>query len=254
MSPITLNLIAITIFSLVMSSLLGPLLHLSPAVPAILAFGILGIATVDTLSWQGQAGTLLIDWIAGFSAEHRDRVLHHEAGHFLVAHLLEIPVTGYTLSAWQSFRRGQPGQGGVSFSLAELETELQSGRLSSQLIDRYCTVWMAGAAAETLIYGQAEGGADDREKIRLLWFQLQRSASEGTLKQRWAALQAKHLLETHAASYQALVDMMRQGGSVENCQVAIEAHRSGSDELVPLNPISLNPVSLSPNPLKKSDD
>lgn len=224
MSQTTLNLVAITIFGLVMSSLLGPLLHLSPAIPAIVAFGILGIATVDSLSWRGQAGTLLIDWIASFSDSHRQRVLHHEAGHFLVAHLLDIPVTGYTLSAWESFRQGQLGQGGVSFSTAELEMELQRGQLSSQLIDRYCTVWMAGAAAETLVYGQAEGGADDREKLRLLWFQLQRSASEAVLKQRWATLQAKHLLQTHAAAYEALVVAMQQGTAVADCQTAIAAH------------------------------
>ncbi len=224
MSQTTLNLVAITIFTLVMASLLGPLLHLSPAVPAIAAFMILGVATLDTLSWQGQAGTLLVDWVARFSPTHRDRVLRHEAGHFLVAHLLNIPVTGYTLSAWESFRQGQPGLGGVSFSTTELDAELQQGKLSSQLIDRYCTVWMAGIAAETLVYGAAEGGSDDRQKIRLLWHQLRRSAGEGVLKERWATLQAKHLLETHQTAFEALIAALEQKLSVEDCRLAIEPH------------------------------
>lgn len=221
MSQTTLNLVAITIFTLVMTSLLGPLLHISPAVPAIAAFGILGIATLDTLSWQGQAGTLLVDWVARFSPAHRERVLRHEAGHFLVAHLLDIPVTGYTLSAWESFRQGQPGLGGVTFGTAELDAELQQGKLSNQLIDRYCTVWMAGIAAETLVYSAAEGGGDDRQKLRLLWNQLQRSAGEAVLKERWATLQAKHLLETHRDAFEALVAAMEQHASVEDCRLAI---------------------------------
>jgi hypothetical protein len=223
MSQTTLNLVAVTIFAFVMVSLLGPLLHWSPFIPAIAAFGMLSVATLDTLSWQGKAGTLLVDWVAGFSPEHRERVLRHEAGHFLVAHLLEIPVTGYTLSAWEAFRQGQPGQGGVSFELALLEAELQQG-LSSQLIDRFCTVWMAGAAAEQLSYGNAEGGGDDRQKLQLLWSQLKRPQGEGVLKQRWAALQAKTLLEEHRAAYEALVAAMAQRASVEDCQQAIVQH------------------------------
>lgn len=226
MSPITLNLVAITIFTLVMTSLLGPLLHLSPFVPAAVTFGILGVATLDTLSWQGRAGTLLVDWVARFSPEHRQRVVRHEAGHFLAAHLLQIPVTGYTLSAWEAFRQGQPGQGGVSFGSEELDTELQQGKLSVQLVDRYCTVWMAGAAAETLVYGNAQGGADDRQKMRLLWQRLNRPDSEGVLKERWASLQAKTLLETNRAAYDALVQAMEQNAPIETCQQVIEANKT----------------------------
>lgn len=216
MSQTTLNLVAITIFTLVMTSLLGPLVHLSPAVPAVAAFGLLGIATLDSLNWQGRIGTLVVDWVAGFSADHRRRIVHHEAGHFLAAYLLDIPVIGYTLSAWEAFRQGQPGQGGVSFGTAELETEWQQGKLSTQLMDRYCTVWMAGIAAEELVYGNAEGGADDRQKLRLLWGQ-QQSDSQCELKQRWATLQAKTLVESHRAVYEALVEAMTQRASVADC-------------------------------------
>lgn len=227
MSQTTLNLVAIGIFTFVMMSLLGPLFHLSPFIPAFVAFGILGVATLDTFSWQGQAGTLLVGWAAGLSAEHRARVLRHEAGHFLTAHLLGIPVTGYTLSAWEALRKGQPGQGGVSFELATLDAELEQGKLSSQMIDRFCTVWMAGAVAEELAYGKAEGGGDDRQKLRMLWAQLKRSDSEGALKERWASLQAKTLLETHQTAYEALVAAMAERAPVEACQQVIEQHISG---------------------------
>lgn len=208
-----------------MSSLLGPLVHLSPFVPALAAFSILGVATLDTLSWQGRAGTLLVDWFNRFSPAHRDRVVRHEAGHFLVAHLLDIPVTGYTLSAWDAFRQGQAGLGGVSFASPELEAAVAQGVLSAQLVDRYCTVLMAGIAAETLVYGEPEGGVDDRQMLQSLWAQMKRSPAEADLKQRWATLQAKTLLEAHPDAYEALVAAMERKDSVEACYQAIEQAR-----------------------------
>jgi hypothetical protein len=222
MSKTALNVIAISIFTLTLTSLLGPLFNLSPAVPAIAVAGILGLGTLDTLSWQGQGATLFLDWLAGFSAEHRARIIRHEAGHFLVAYLSNIPITGYALSAWEALKQGQPGQGGVSFDCQELEAELQQNILSVQLLDRYCTVWMAGAVAETLVYGNAEGGADDRQKFRTIWAQLRRSATEGEQKERWSALKAKTLLQEHWSAYEALVKALEQRAAVADCIQIIE--------------------------------
>lgn len=221
MSQTSLNLTAIVIFSLVMSVMLGPLIHLPPAVPALAAFSILGLATLDTLSWQGQGGTLLLDWLTRRSPAYRDRILHHEAGHFLVAYLLNLPITGYTLNAWEAFRQQQPGQGGVTVATTELDAELLTGQLSARLIDQYCTVWMAGIAAETLVYGDAQGGSDDRRTLNALFAQLRQSPADADLKQRWALLQAKTLLEQYAAAYTALVTAMEQRASVDDCCRAI---------------------------------
>ncbi|MBD2021346.1 ATP-dependent Zn protease, partial [Leptolyngbya sp. FACHB-36] len=79
MSQLSLNLVAISIFVVTMTTLLGPLVHLSPVVPTIAVASALGLATLDTLSWQGRGATLLLDWLARFSPEHRDRVVRHEA-------------------------------------------------------------------------------------------------------------------------------------------------------------------------------
>lgn len=224
MNQTSINLIAITIFGLTMSSLLGPMLHISPVIPAIATISILGIATVDSFSFQGRGGTLLLDWLKMGSAEERERVLHHEAGHFLVAHLLEIPVTDYSLSAWEAFRRGLPGQGGVIFSTGELEQEVEQGQLSAQLLNRYGMVWMAGIAAEMLVYNTALGGKDDQQNFRILWTQLQRPLNECEARQRWSALQSKTLLERHRAAYDALVSAMQERLPVEECRRAIAAH------------------------------
>jgi hypothetical protein len=221
MSQTALNLVAISVFLMTFSVLLGPLINLSPTVPALATFAILGIATLDSFSLQGKGGTILLDWIAGFKSEHRDRIIHHEAGHFLVAQLLGIPVTGYTLSAWEAWRQGQAGQGGVAFNDAELAAQLEKGSISAQMLDRYCTMWMAGIAAETLVYERAEGGGDDKTRLAEVLKIIGFSESAFQQKQRFHVLQAKNLLQENWDSYQALVKAMQQRASVAECQNAI---------------------------------
>ncbi|MEM6350691.1 MAG: ATP-dependent Zn protease [Cyanobacteria bacterium P01_D01_bin.14] len=225
MNPITLNLVAIAIFLTTMLSLLGPLVHITPEVLGIAVAGLAGLIVIDRFGWQGLGGNLLIDWIAQQSPEYRQRIVQHEAGHLLTAHLLGIPVTGYCLSAWEALRAGVPGSGGVQFDASEIEAEVDQGRLSAQQLNRYCTVWMAGIAAEELLYGSAQGGSDDRQQVQALWQQLDRPASEGPLKLRWSTLQAKTLLAKQEPAYQALVAAMTAGASVPDCQAAIETHR-----------------------------
>ena len=217
MSQTALNLIAISVFILTFSSLLGPLFNLSPIVPAITTFSLLGLATLDSFSLQGKGGSLLLDWLASTSPDHRIRIVRHEAGHFLVAHLLGVSVTGYALSAWEALKQKQPGQGGVSFDDQELASQLQLGTLSAQLLDRYCTIWMAGVAAEDLVYGQAEGGVDDQNKLRSVLTPLGFSGSAQQQKERWAALQARTILQENWHKYEALVRAMQQRAGLSEC-------------------------------------
>jgi len=217
MSQTSVNLIAITVFTLTLSMLLGPLFNLSPVVPAIATFGLLGIASIDSLSLQGQGSTLILDWLACASPQHRKRIVSHEAGHFLVASLLGIPVTGYAVSAWEALKQGQSAPGGVSFDDQELACQLEQGTLSAQLLDRYCTIWMAGIAAETLVYESAEGGADDQQKLRVVLTPLGFSASAQEQKQRWAVIQAKTLIQQNWSAYEALVSAMEQRAELSEC-------------------------------------
>lgn len=219
-----LNLVAISIFVMTFSALLSPFLQISPFVPAIATISLLGIATLDSFSWQGKGINLLLDWTAGFSPAHRERITHHEAGHFLVAHQLQIPVTGYTLSAWETLRQGFPGAGGVQFDVQELESELQQGKLSVQLLDRYCTVWMAGAAAEQMVYGKVAGGVDDRQKLQAVLARLGYPDSQIEQKERWAALQARTILQENQSAFEALVAAMAQRSTVVDCAAAFEPH------------------------------
>ncbi len=227
MSDISLNIVAIAIFLVVMASLLGPLVNISPGMTAIAAFVLLSIATLDNFSGGGRLGTLLVDGIANLSAEHRQRVARHEAGHFLTAYLLEIPITGYTLTAWETLRQQQPGQGGVQVEQDGLTSLLSQEERSlfqlKHLLERYSTVWMAGIVAEELVYGDVEGGAGDRQLFREFWTQIQDTADLDQ-QERWSCLRAKTLLENHWAAYEALAKALEARSPLSECYAIIQTH------------------------------
>ncbi|MBW4664075.1 MAG: ATP-dependent Zn protease [Chroococcus sp. CMT-3BRIN-NPC107] len=227
MSQTTLNLVAISIFLVTVSTVAGPLFNLSPTIPAIATFTLLGFATLDSFGLQGKAGAVIGDLLAGTSPQNRDRILHHEAGHFLVAHFLDIPVTGYTLSPWEALKQKQPGLGGVTFADRELASQLQQGALKAQLLDRYCTLWMAGIAAETILYNNAIGGGDDINKLKKVLTPIGFSAAAQEQKKRFSVLQAKTIIEENWTAYEALVNAMQQRVSVAEC-VAVIASNSDS--------------------------
>ncbi|HIK12735.1 MAG TPA: ATP-dependent Zn protease [Oscillatoriaceae cyanobacterium M33_DOE_052] len=222
MNQTSLNLIAITVFAITLSALVGPAFNLPPTVPAGITFILLGLATADTLAWQNQGITLLLDWFAQKSPEQQKRILHHEAGHFFVAYKLGIPITGYALNAWEAFKQGQSARGGVRFDDTELAAELQQGKISQQLLDRYCTMWMGGIAAEMLVYNDTEGGAEDRQKLRGVLSPILRNPQQVETKERWAYLQARSLIENNQNSYECLMASMAKRAPIDECYAAIE--------------------------------
>lgn len=90
MSELGLSLTAIAIFTTTALALVGPMLGSSPLLPAGLGFSLLVLFSLDAVTWQGRGATLLLDGIQQRSPEYRQRILHHEAGHYLVA-TLESP-------------------------------------------------------------------------------------------------------------------------------------------------------------------
>ncbi|MEM1367997.1 MAG: ATP-dependent Zn protease [Cyanobacteria bacterium P01_H01_bin.15] len=221
MPQTALNLLAIGIFSITMLSLIAPIAQIPLGVPAGITLGILGLATADTLAWQSRGVTLLLDLFA--TKEERERVLRHEAGHFLTAFCLGIPVTGYTLTAWEAFRSGQAGRGGVQFEATRL-VDLVPGQPEFQLaVERYSTVWMAGMAAEKMVYGNTLGGGDDHEQLYLAYRLCQIPESKFEQKEKWSQLQAQSILERHRQAYDALVDALRSRTSVDDCYQLLQA-------------------------------
>jgi hypothetical protein len=208
---ISLNLIAICIFGITISSLILPLFEISSTVPILIVFAIVLVTTVDGFFLKSTISTLVLDAIASTTPGYRDRIVHHEAGHFLVAYLLDIPITGYTLSAWESWQQGQSAQGGVMFAPI-VETEIPA-----RLLQQYCTVWMAGIAAEKLVYDRDRGGSEDRQKLRSVMALLGKQQQESIQQENLATIQAKTTIENHWEAYQALVVSMRDRASVSDC-------------------------------------
>ncbi|MGB3299289.1 MAG: ATP-dependent Zn protease [Phormidesmis sp.] len=226
MNPTTFNLVAVSVFAFMLLSLVGPLLNISPAAVAIALTGCGGLLALDRFSWQGKGGNLLIDLLSGQSSEYRQRILHHEAGHFLAAHLLGIPIQSYTLSAWQGIKAGLPGLGGVIIEPSVPDDDTADAQpLTTQQINRYAIVGMAGIAAETQTYGSAQGGDDDKAQLRSLLQQSRLPSTEIDTQLRWALLQANTLLEKQQAAYQALVAAMAEQESVAVCCEQIETHK-----------------------------
>ncbi len=222
MNQLSLNVLSLTIFGMTMSVLLAPLLHVPEGLVAAGIASIVGFTTIDAFAWKGKGATIFLDRIARFSKAHRDRVVRHEAGHFLIAQQLGFEVTDYSLSAWEAFRKGNGGQGGIQFDASEVDrTMAQGGEASTQMLDRLCTVWMAGIAAEQLEYGVVEGGEDDRFTMAQALLELKLPATSVTNKQRTATLRAKNLLEENQAAYKALVAALESRATVGECYAAI---------------------------------
>lgn len=80
---------------------------------------------------------------------------------------------------------------------------------------------MAGIAAENLVYNNAQGGADDINKLRKVLTPIGFSATAQEQKKRFSLLQAKTILEEHWTAYEALVIAMQQRVSVDECRMAI---------------------------------
>jgi hypothetical protein len=207
--------VAIAVFMMMLSALVGPIVHLSPAIPAVTTLIILGLITADQINWQGR-GT---DFFVGLwqSKAERQRILCHEAGHFLVAYYLDIPITDYSLSPWEVFKQGQSGLAGVQFDTRELQKQCENWQQRPQALERWATVWMAGIAAEKITYGQAQGGDGDRQQLRTAFRLAGLPDVNLPQKESWAFLQAKNLLETHAHAHEQLQRALQARRSVADC-------------------------------------
>jgi hypothetical protein len=205
-----LNLLAIAIFALTMSVLIGPAIGISPMIPTILTVVLLGLYGIYTSGWGRQVNSMSIAWQQERSPQQRDRILHHEAGHFLTAYLLGIKILGYNLRFWIDPKSQQPGVIGV---------EVDASQIRSDNLERYCTVWMAGIAAEEYIYQESKGGAEDIRQLREATVHL----PNPQLHQQWALLRARTLIAEHQEAFKLLVEQMQENASVEDCCAAIDA-------------------------------
>lgn len=98
--------------------------------------------------------------------EYRRKIVYHEAGHFLLAYLLGVPVRDCITSAWQARKNKEiKGQAGTVFYDTRVAEELSKQQISRSSINRLSVVIMAGVAAEANEFGRTEGGVADEQSL-----------------------------------------------------------------------------------------
>jgi len=140
----------------------GPLVGISPAWIAVGLGGLLVGLTVDASQWDGLGGHLLAESLPGGRARLR-RIACHEAGHLLLARENDLPVERVLVGTRACLQAGVRSNGATEFAIPT------SVRMPLEDLRRWSRVLQAGIAAETLIYGAARGGADDRALLGRLW-------------------------------------------------------------------------------------
>ena len=192
MNVTTTDLLAIAIFTITMMSLVGTMAGLSPVVPSAIAIALLSAWGIDIGFWQGKFGAYFQVWLRARSPKYRERVAYHEAGHFLAAHVLGFKVVKYAIAGLVGQSLGEI-LADDAFTGIEGGVEIEADPSSSpvNLLDRYCTIYMAGLAAEQLMCdGETEGGLDDIQRLRQAISHLPNPMTQ----ERWALLNARNLL------------------------------------------------------------
>lgn len=156
-----------------------------------------------------------IDFFSQVFPDYRDRVLRHEAAHFLLGHLLGVPVAGYSLAL---------GKEHTDLAEAALQRRLIEKQLSDEEVDKLSIIAMAGATAEAMHFEEVMGQTADMWDLQRIMMRATSKLSNNQQQNqtRWAAYQAASLLRQYSKEYNALMEVMGKGGSTDACIRAIE--------------------------------
>ncbi|XP_021894064.1 uncharacterized protein LOC110811800 isoform X1 [Carica papaya] len=197
----------------------------NPQQVLFLSLGILFLWTLDLVSFNGGVGSLVLDTIGHtFSQKYHDRVIQHEAGHFLIAYLVGILPKGYTLSSLEALKKegSLNVQAGTAFVDNEFLEEVNAGKVSATTLNRFSCIALAGVATEYLLFGYAEGGLDDINKFDILLKSLGFTQKKADSQVRWSVLNTILLLRRHQVARTKLAEAMSMGTSVGSCIDIIE--------------------------------
>lgn len=161
------------------------------------------------------------------------RVALHEAGHFLVAYLVGLLPSGYTLSAWDALveSRALNVQAGTRFCDLEFQREVALGKIRSGSVDTFTCVALAGVITEYLRFGSAEGGMGDVLQLDRLLRGIGFTQRKADDQVRWAVISTADMLRRHAGVQDALAEAMRSGMPVGDCIALIEERLAGCDDV-----------------------
>ncbi|PKU76264.1 hypothetical protein MA16_Dca015584 [Dendrobium catenatum] len=156
--------------------------------------------------------------IVGFSSffpDYQERIVRHEAAHFLVAYLIGVPILDYSLDI---------GKEHVNLGDERLQQLIYTGNLDDKGLDRLAVVSMAGLAAEGLQYDKVIGQSADLFSLQRFFNRTKPSLSKEKQQNltRWAVLFAGSLLKNNRTAHEALMSAMSKKASVLDCIKAIE--------------------------------
>ncbi|CAN0423940.1 unnamed protein product [Pylaiella littoralis] len=181
----------------------------------------LGLIFADRLFLNGAVAESLTRLIV---PGYRERIIKHEAGHFLVAYLLGCPVQGCLLDPFVLGSGVSGAQGGTVFADPILSKQMAQGKLTKSSIDRFSIVLMGGIAAEAMNYGSSEGGSADEGVMIGILSTIAPPFNREQIKAQalWAATQAVLLIQEHKEAYEVLVLALENGAELGECVQAIE--------------------------------
>jgi hypothetical protein len=185
MSGATAAGVAVLVVTLL--ALVGPLLGLSPWFTTALVALALTSLTVDAARFGGRGGHLLAETLPGGLLRLR-RIALHEAGHVLVAEREGVAVAAIHVGSLACLRAGLSAGGTTVLAPPG------SARLPLEELRRWSRVLLAGMAAENLVYGESEGGADDRSLLGRLWGLSGQDVATAQMEQRRARREVEQWL------------------------------------------------------------
>ncbi|KAK3042647.1 hypothetical protein RJ639_000899 [Escallonia herrerae] len=199
---------------------------------------ILGLAMMDSIFLGGSC----LAQISSYWPPYKSRILVHEAGHLLIAYLMGCPIRGVILDPIVAMQMGIQGQAGTQFWDEKLQNDLAGGRLIGTAFDSslICIVhndqilhgsFRADIAAETLVYGEAEGGENDENLFRNICLLLDPPlvVAQMSHQARWSVLQSYNMLKWHKRAHRAAVKALESGGSLSMVIRRIEEAMSCSE-------------------------
>ena len=199
MSGATAAGVAVLVVTLL--ALVGPLLGLSPWFTTALVALALTSLTVDAARFGGRGGHLLAETLPGGLLRLR-RIALHEAGHVLVAEREGVAVAAIHVGSLACLRAGLSAGGTTVLAPPG------SARLPLEELRRWSRVLLAGMAAESLVYGESEGGADDRSLLGRLWGLSGQDVATAQMEQRRARREVEQWLRGERTRLEAEADRL----------------------------------------------
>ncbi|KAL4452273.1 hypothetical protein ABPG75_007935 [Micractinium tetrahymenae] len=200
-----------SVIALVLGQLPGDWGFFSAYLAGGISLGVLAIGSINPGLLQ-----FAIDQFSQVFPDYKERVVRHEAAHFLTGYLLGVPVANYSCTL---------GKEHTDFAEAKLQKRLIEGVLEPQQVDQLSVIAMAGATSEAMKYDEVIGQNADMFDLQRIMSRSSPKLSDAAQQNqtRWACYQAATLLRRYSAEYEALQKAMASGASVVDCIRAIEA-------------------------------